>query len=78
MEGALLDPKVYNLTDNNVFYPGVYVWSGTLWERIPEPCCASLESATSGGVLDQSVLLRSASALMQKREFQMANLTCYF
>jgi hypothetical protein len=34
---------VYNLTDDCVFCPGIYVWMGDVWERLPEPCCPDMD-----------------------------------
>jgi hypothetical protein len=46
---------VYNLTDDCVFCPGIYVWSGTLWEPYGA-CCPSLQSVTTGLPKTYSVL----------------------
>jgi hypothetical protein len=35
---------VYNLTDNGIFCPGVYVWLGDVWKRLQEPCCPYIET----------------------------------
>ncbi|NDV97374.1 hypothetical protein D0T84_21095, partial [Dysgonomonas sp. 521] len=34
---------VYNISDEDPFCPGIYVWHGTVWERLPEPCTGNTQ-----------------------------------
>ncbi|MDR2955105.1 MAG: hypothetical protein LBV43_08490 [Prevotella sp.] len=54
---------VYNLTDDCLFCPGVYTWTGIVWNKLGEACCPCLFSVTSGGTLHQSVYLGETPTL---------------